>query len=316
MPSSALCAAVFRRTPNLPVCSVSSPYFGTAHSAALVGVGARASATRSIRVQSVSWPTAEMSGILLAATARATISSLNPHRSSRLPPPRATISTSGLGIGPSTGSALKPLIAAATSDAHVSPCTLTGHSSTRAGNRSVNPASMSRITAPVGEVTTPMTRGRNGSLRFLRLVEQALGGELLLALFEQRHQRADAGGLQRIDHDLILGRARIGRHPPRGDDLQPFRRLDAQALHRGAPDHRLDAGLLVLQGEIAMARRMRAAKPRNLAAQPHIAVRALERALDGGTQLRHREFRQIGALAGSAGRLGHDHPWLCPVGIR
>jgi hypothetical protein len=26
---------------------------------------------------------------------------------------------------------------------------------------------MSRITAPVGEVTTPITRGRNGSARFL-----------------------------------------------------------------------------------------------------------------------------------------------------
>ncbi len=82
------------------VCSTSSPCFGTAHSAALVGVGARASATRSISVQSVSWPTAEMSGIALAAAARTTISSLKPHRSSRLPPPRATISTSGLGIAP------------------------------------------------------------------------------------------------------------------------------------------------------------------------------------------------------------------------
>ena len=76
---------------------MSSECFGTAHSAALVGVGARASAARSISVQSVSWPTAEMSGMALAAAARTTISSLKPHRSSRLPPPRATISTSGRG---------------------------------------------------------------------------------------------------------------------------------------------------------------------------------------------------------------------------
>ena len=49
-------------------------------------------------VQSVSCPTAEISGMALAATARATISSLKPHRSSRLPPPRATMMRSGRGI--------------------------------------------------------------------------------------------------------------------------------------------------------------------------------------------------------------------------
>ena len=55
------------------------------------------------------------SGMALAAAARTTVSSLKPHRSSSEPPPRATISTSGRGIGPSGGSALKPRIAAATS---------------------------------------------------------------------------------------------------------------------------------------------------------------------------------------------------------
>ena len=167
MLSSARRAAVPRRRPSLAVCSTSSPCLGTAHSAALVGVGARASAARSISVQSVSWPTAEMSGMALSAAARTTISSLKPHRSSRLPPPRATISTSGRGSGPPAGSALKPRMAAATSAAQVSPCTRTGHSTTRTGKRSSKPCSMSRMTAPVGEVTRPTTRGRNGS-RFLR----------------------------------------------------------------------------------------------------------------------------------------------------
>ena len=40
-------------------------------------------------------------GMRLAAAARTTISSLNAHRSSSEPPPRATISTSGRGTGPS-----------------------------------------------------------------------------------------------------------------------------------------------------------------------------------------------------------------------
>ena len=56
---------------------------------------------------------------------------------------------------------------------------------------------MSRITAPVGEVMTPITRGQERQELLARLVEQAFGGELLLALLEQRHQRADAGRLQR-----------------------------------------------------------------------------------------------------------------------
>ena len=55
--------AVRLRIWNLSSVSISSEYFGTAHSAAFVGVGARASATRSISVQSVSWPTAEINGI-------------------------------------------------------------------------------------------------------------------------------------------------------------------------------------------------------------------------------------------------------------
>ena len=73
---------------------------GTASSAAAVGVGARWSAARSISVVSVSCPTAEISGIALAAAARTTTSSLNAQRSSSEPPPRATISTSGRGTSP------------------------------------------------------------------------------------------------------------------------------------------------------------------------------------------------------------------------
>jgi len=77
------------------------------------------------------------------------------------PPPRATISRSGRGTGPPrSGSALKPATACATSAAAVSPCTRTGQTMTWLGKRSSSRCRMSRITAPVGEVTTPMMRGR------------------------------------------------------------------------------------------------------------------------------------------------------------
>ena len=56
--------------------------------------------------------------------------------------------------------ALNPRIAAATSGAQRSPCTVTGQTSTGRGNRSRSRCRMSRITAPDGEVTTPITSGR------------------------------------------------------------------------------------------------------------------------------------------------------------
>jgi len=74
--------------------ALSSSFTPTTISAAADGVGARTSATKSAIVKSVSCPTAEMVGIFDSARARATSSSLNGQRSSRLPPPRATMSTS------------------------------------------------------------------------------------------------------------------------------------------------------------------------------------------------------------------------------
>ena len=67
---------------------------GTAISAAPVGVGALKSATKSAIVKSISCPTALIVGTLHSYIARATISSLNGHKSSIEPPPRPTINVS------------------------------------------------------------------------------------------------------------------------------------------------------------------------------------------------------------------------------
>ncbi|KAG1322238.1 hypothetical protein G6F61_015201 [Rhizopus arrhizus] len=77
-------AAVRRRR------SASSRWSGTSSSAATDGVGARRSAAKSLRLKSVSWPTADTTGVRLAAIARASASSLNAHRSSSEPPPRVS----------------------------------------------------------------------------------------------------------------------------------------------------------------------------------------------------------------------------------
>src|SRR5262245_22077958 len=73
-----------------------------------------------------------------------------------------------------------------------------------------------------------------------RLVEQALRRELTLALFKERHERAETGRRQGLDDDLVGRAARIRREPAGGDDLKPFLGSDAHAGERGLPDDRVD----------------------------------------------------------------------------
>ena len=158
-------SALISREPLCARSATRSARAGIAISAAAVGVGARRSDTKSINVVSVSCPTAEISGIRHAAAARMTISSLKAIRSSRLPPPRATISTSGRGIDPPAGIASKPAMAAAMRSAAPSPCTGTGHTRIVRGNRRAIVILISWITAPRSLVTTPITLGNPGSVR-------------------------------------------------------------------------------------------------------------------------------------------------------
>ena len=66
----------------------SSSFPFTTSSAAALGVGARTSAAKSLSVQSISCPTAEITGTFDRTMARTTTSSLKLHRSSIEPPPR------------------------------------------------------------------------------------------------------------------------------------------------------------------------------------------------------------------------------------
>ena len=71
-------------------------------------------------VKSVSWPTAEMTGMALAAMARATDSSLKAHKSSMEPPPLPTISTSA------ACRSLNQFMASTIMGGASGPCTSTG----------------------------------------------------------------------------------------------------------------------------------------------------------------------------------------------
>ena len=137
---------------------------GTISSAAALGVGARKSATKSQIVKSISCPIAETTGTLTSTITRATISSLNSHKSSMLPPPRATtIRSTGnqfsLGVASSR-------TATAISAAAPLPCTRTGLIRICSqGARRRKTFSRSRMAAPLGEVTIPIRRGNLGSAR-------------------------------------------------------------------------------------------------------------------------------------------------------
>jgi hypothetical protein len=132
--------------------SRSSPC-GTSSSAAADGVGARRSAAKSARLKSVSWPIADTTGTFDAAIARARASSLNAHRSSSEPPPRASSRASKRPLA-SARRNIAVICAAA-----VAPCTGTGRISTSSnGNRRASTLSTSRTAAPLGEVITPSRR--------------------------------------------------------------------------------------------------------------------------------------------------------------
>ena len=107
------------------------------------------------------------------------------------------------------------------------------------------------MTAPVGEVTTPITRGRNGRGAFALGIEQSLGGQRAAPLVEQRHQSALSRQLHPVDDDLIFRAARIGRQLAGGDDFGAILGRERERPRPAAPDHRVDAGAIVFQGKIA-----------------------------------------------------------------
>src|SRR4029078_10894043 len=123
--------------------------------------------------------------------------------------------------------------------------------------------------------------------------EQAFGGELLLALLEQLHQRADAGRLETVDHDLILGRAGKGRQLAGHDDVEALLGSDAHPPERALPDHRLQHSLVVLEAEIDMAGGRRPFEPGHLAAHADVAIGVLDRAPERRGQLRHGPFHNV-----------------------
>jgi len=78
----------------------------------------------------------------------------------------------------------------------------------------------SRIAAPVGEVITPMRRGRRGQGLLVAQVEQPFGREPLLEFLEAAAQQALAGLLEVLDHQLEFAARLVEAHAAAGQHLR------------------------------------------------------------------------------------------------
>ena len=156
------------------------------------------------------------------------------------------------------------------------------------------------------DVADHSTRGRGDDADELRQVgngllprgiKQPLRREPLPALLQQRHQRAHARGLDVLDHDLVVRLHRVGGDLAGGDHLETLLHLGAEPAEAAAPDHRVELGALVLDGEIAVAGCMGATEARDLAPHPDMAERVLEGSLQGVGDLGYRVLADIGLAA-------------------
>src|SRR5580704_18213750 len=86
-----------------------------------------------------------------------------------------------------------------------------------------------------------------------RFIEKPFSREFPAALLDKRHERADACWLQRLDDDLIDGSVGIDCDLAGHDDFQTLPRLGLKPREDSFPNHRIDAGGLVLQTEIGVA---------------------------------------------------------------
>ena len=195
----------------------------TASSAAADGVGARRSATKSAMVKSVSWPTAEMTGTEQAAMARATRSSLNVHRSSSEPPPRATITTSAQ---PDSLKYRRPRQtscdrALALHLRRKQPDVQTRETARQDVEHVADHGARRR-----GHDADAARASREGTLALRR--EQSLGGQLLLQLLERQLQRAVALRLQRFHQELVFAASFVDVDAPARQHRHAVLRLEFQ----------------------------------------------------------------------------------------
>ena len=164
------------------------------------------------------------------------------------------------------------------------------------------------MTAPRGEVMTPMRRGSSGQRLLALLGKESLGGELGLELLEGDLQGSGAHGLHEFGEQLHLAASLVQGDAAAGDDLHPVLRTEAQQARLGAEHDDAELRVAVLQGEVEMAA-VGGAVVGDLAFDPDVGKSLLQMGADGGDQFAHgvdaARGRFGGKLEGELGRIVH-----------
>ncbi len=138
--------------------------------------------------------------------------------------------------------------------------------------------------------------GDEGQRLFSGFIEQALGGELFLALFQKRHEGAFARRLQGLDDDLVFRLAGKGGDAPGDDHLHALLGAKAQGARGSLPNDGGQHRLVVLQVEIDVTGAGGGNTP-HLAAHPDMAECVLKGALEGLGEFGDRQFGDVGGGA-------------------
>ena len=134
---------------------------------------------------------------------------------------------------------------------------------------------MSRMAAPVGDVTTPMQRGSTGS-GFLRASSNKPSScKFFLQLLEGELQRAEADRLDVGDVNLIFAARFVDAERAAHRDVQSVLGAELQAAHLIAKADAANLRARVLQREIKMPG-LRRVVVRDFAFDPHVAECAFE----------------------------------------
>ncbi len=179
-------------------------------------------------------------------------------------------------------------MAAATSAAELSPCTFTGQTRTWRGKRSASRCRMSRMTAPVGDVTTPITSGRNGRSCLRASSNRPSAASFFLRSSSSAISAPTPAGSSVSTTIWYFERTGESGEPAGDDDVEALFGLQPHAGERGLPDHRLEHRLVVLEAEIDVAGGRGAAEARNFAAHPDIAIGVLDGAFSAPPRARRR----------------------------
>ncbi len=143
---------------------------------------------------------------------------------------------------------------------------------------------MSRIAAPLGEVTIPILRGNRGNGPFPLRCEQAFDLEFSFERFESGLEHAEAERLQHLDTELVLSARFENRNIAVDLHLRSVGERLPNGYHGVPENYAGDLSTLIFEREILVSARMQFVIG-NLALDPNGAESGFKRAANRTSQL-------------------------------